>query len=225
VANADPFRTVALLGREAPSALVAAVDAVPRRSPVVKVTFALRGLPDFGSAHATLAQVEITTGAEAMHDSFVAARSGMVSDELWCELYFQTPYDPSIAPEGRHVLSAFCQYVPYSFATGSWDDHREDVGDRVTASIERFAPGFSELVEARNIDGPPDVEDRIGLTGGHIFHGECLPEFMWDRRLPYRSGVDGLYLCGAGTHPGGSVIAVNGRNAAMAVLRDLRAVS
>ena len=95
------------------------------------------------------------------------------------------------------------------------------VGDRVTASIERFAPGFAGLVEARHVDGPPDLELRVGLTGGHIFHGECLPEFMWDRRLPYRTGADGVYLCGAGTHPGGSVIAVNGRNAAMAVLRDL----
>jgi phytoene dehydrogenase-like protein len=221
VANADPVRTVAMLGAETPPALAAEVEAVPRTSPVVKVTFALRGLPDFGVAHATQAQVEITTGADAMHESYLAAQAGGVSDELWCELYFQTPYDGSIAPEGRHVLSAFCQYVPYEFATGTWDDHRDDVGDRVTASIERFAPGFADLVEARNIDGPPDVEDRIGMTGGHIFHGECLPAYMWDRRLAYRSGVAGLYLCGAGTHPGGSVIAVNGRNAAMAVLRDL----
>ncbi len=220
VANADPARTVSLLGKEAPSALAAAVEAVPRLSPVVKVTFALRGLPDFGAPHATRAQVEITTGADAMHASFLAAQRGSVTDELWCELYFQTPYDPSIAPEGRHVLSAFCQYVPYAFADGSWDDHRDDVGGRVTASIERYAPGFADLVEARNIDGPPDIEARIGLTGGHIFQGECLPEHMWERRLPYRTGADGVYLCGAGTHPGGSVIAVNGRNAAMAVLRD-----
>ena len=68
---------------------------------------------------------------------------------------------------------------------------------------------------------PPDVERKIGLTGGHIFQGECLPEYMWDRRLPYRTGADGVYLCGAGTHPGGSVIAVNGRNAALVVDSDL----
>ncbi|MGH9245128.1 MAG: phytoene desaturase family protein [Acidimicrobiales bacterium] len=221
VANADPSRTVGLLGAAAPSAFAEAVAGVPRRSPVVKVTFALRVLPDFGVPHATHAQVEITRGAEAMHASFTAARQGSIADELWCELYFQTPYDPSIAPPGRHVLSAFCQYVPYAFASGSWDDHRDEVGDRVTASIERFAPGFADLVEARHVDGPPDLESRIGLTGGHIFHGECLPAFMWDRRLPYRTGADGVYLCGAGTHPGGSVIAANGRNAAMAVLRDL----
>jgi phytoene dehydrogenase-like protein len=221
VVNADPARAVALLGPDAPISFVEAVAGVPRRSPVVKVTYALGGLPDFGAPHATRAQVEITTGAEAMHDSFLAARRGELGDDLWCELYFQTPYDPSIAPAGRHVLSAFCQYVPYEWASGSWADHRDEVGDRVTASIERFAPGFAGLVEERKVDGPPDVEARIGLTGGHIFQGECLPDFMWDRRLPYRTGVDGVYLCGAATHPGGSVIAVNGRNAAMAVLRDL----
>ena len=65
---------------------------------------------------------------------------------------------------------------------------------------------------------PPDVERKIGLTGGHIFQGECLPEHMWDRRLPYRTGAEGVYLCGAGTYPGGSVIAANGRNAALAVI-------
>ncbi|MGH8873952.1 MAG: phytoene desaturase family protein, partial [Acidimicrobiia bacterium] len=221
VSNADPERTLALLGPEAPASFREQVEAIPRVSPVVKVTYALRGLPDFGTPHATRAQVEITTGAEAMHASYLAARNGELPDELWCELYFQTAYDPSIAPPGRHVLSAFCQHVPYAFASGTWDDHREEVGERVTASIERFAPGFSGLVEHRHVDGPPDLEARIGLTGGHIFHGECLPSHMWERRLPYRVGVEGVYLCGAGTHPGGSVIAVNGRNAAMAVLRDL----
>jgi phytoene dehydrogenase-like protein len=221
VSNADPERTVGLLGPDARGSLASSVAAVPRRSPIVKVTYALGGLPDFGAAHATRAQVEICRGADALHDSYLAARRGEIADDMWCELYFQTPYDETIAPPGKHVLSAFCQYVPYEFASGTWDERRDGVAARVTASIERFAPGFGELVESVHVDGPPDLEARIGLTGGHIFHGECLPDFMWDRRLPYRTGVDGVYLCGAGTHPGGSVIAVNGRNAAMAVLRDL----
>jgi phytoene dehydrogenase-like protein len=156
-----------------------------------------------------------------LHESYQAARRGEISDELWCELYFQTPYDPSIAPPDKHVLSAFCQYVPYTWADGrTWDEHRGDVGNRVIASIERFAPGFADLVEHIHIDGPPDLETRVGLTGGHIFHGSCLPEHMWDRRLPYRTGAPGVYLCGAGTYPGGSVIGVNGRNAALAALED-----
>jgi len=83
----------------------------------------------------------------------------------------------------------------------------------------------ADVVEYRQVLGPPDVETRIALTGGHIFQGECLPDQMWDRRLPPRTPMAGVYLCGAATHPGGGVSAVNGRNAAMAVLADLRRVS
>ncbi len=213
---------MSLLGEAASPGLRAAVAEVPRESATLKVTFALSALPDFGYPHATLAQVEIARSAEALHESYLAAQRGEVSDELWCELYFQTPYDPSIAPPGKHVLSAFCQYVPYRWADGrGWDEHRADVGQRVVRSIERFAPGFGSLVEEIWVDGPPDIEARTGLTGGHIFHGECLPAYMWDRRLPYRTDHAGVYLCGAGTHPGGSVIGANGRNAAHAVLTDL----
>lgn len=219
VVNADPYRAAAMLND---AAFAAAVEAVPTRSATVKVTYALSGLPDFGAAHATRAQVEIVRSVELMHESYLAARDGRISDEIWCELYFQTPYDPSIAPPGRHVLSAFCQYVPYEWADGrSWDEHRGEVGKVVTRSIERFAPGFGDLVDGIHVQGPPDIEATIGLTGGHIFQGEILPRYMWDRRLPYRTGVPGVYLCGAATHPGGSVIGINGRNAAMTVLEDL----
>jgi len=153
VCNADPERLLHMLDGAAPADLVRRIAAIPRRSPVVKVTYALAGLPDFGVGHATRAQVEICRGAEAMHDSHRLALAGELSDELWCELYFQTLYDPLIAPPGKHVLSAFCQYVPYEFAEGTWDQRRDDVG----------------------VDGPPDLEARIGLSGGHIVHGECLP--------------------------------------------------
>jgi phytoene dehydrogenase-like protein len=88
------------------------------------------------------------------------------------------------------------------------------------ARIARWAPDVRDCVEHWELLGPPDVEARIGLTGGHIFQGSCLPSQMWDRRLPTRTPLDGLYLCGAATHPGGSVIGINGRNAAMAVLAD-----
>ncbi len=222
VSNADPRRALALLDGAAPAAFRERVEAQPSESPVLKVNFALSDLPRFPQAeHATRGSVNVTAGADALHRACRAAQAGGVADELWCELYFQTVADPSVAPAGRHVMSAFCQYVPYRLAEGDWDSRRDEMADRVEASIERFAPGFRDLVVEREALAPPDVERKIGLTGGHIFQGECLPEYMWDRRLPYRTGAEGVYLCGAGTHPGGSVIAANGRNAALAVDSDL----
>jgi phytoene dehydrogenase-like protein len=222
VCNADARRLLALLDGGAPAGLRERVEAVPMQSPVLKVNFALSGLPVFPQAgHATRGTVNVTGGADALDRACRLAQAGDVAEELWCELYFQTVADPSVAPEGRHVMSAFCQYVPYTLAEGDWDSRRDELADRVETSIERFAPGFRDLVVEREALGPPDVERKIGLTGGHIFQGECLPEHMWDRRLPYRTGAEGVYLCGAGTHPGGSVIAANGRNAALAVLSDL----
>ena len=222
VCNADARRALALLDGGAPAEFRAQVEAVPMQSPVLKVNFALAGLPEFPAAeHATRGTVNCMRGAQAMHDACRLAQAGEVAEELWCELYFQTVADPSVAPDGRHVMSAFCQYVPYRLAEGTWDQRRDEMADRVETSIERFAPGFRDLVVEREALAPPDVEEKIGLTGGHIFQGECLPEHMWDRRLPYRTGAEGVYLCGAGTYPGGSVIAVNGRNAALAVDADL----
>jgi phytoene dehydrogenase-like protein len=90
----------------------------------------------------------------------------------------------------------------------------------VLDEIEAYAPDLRECVEELEVLGPPDIEARIGLSGGNIFQGEALPDQMWDRRLAARTPVAGLYLCGAATHPAGSVIALNGRNAAMAVLQD-----
>jgi phytoene dehydrogenase-like protein len=87
--------------------------------------------------------------------------------------------------------------------------------------IGAYAPDVGDCVEELEVLGPPDVEERVGLSGGQIFQGEALPDQMWDRRFDHRTPVQGLYLCGAATHPAGSVIALNGRNAAMAVLEDL----
>ncbi|HEX6255009.1 MAG TPA: NAD(P)/FAD-dependent oxidoreductase [Euzebyales bacterium] len=219
VSNADPVRTLGLLD-DPPAAFADRVRAQPTDSAVVKVNLALSGAPVFPGAPPRTAVVNATGGAAALDASFRAAVRGDVTDELWAELYVHTAYDPTIAPPGRHIVSAFCQYAPYTFARGDWHSRRDDVGDRVVASIERIAPGFGTLVVDREVLGPPDIEARIGLTGGHIFQGECRPEWLWDRRLPARTPVPGLYLCGAATHPGGSVIAANGRNAAGLVLED-----
>jgi phytoene dehydrogenase-like protein len=120
-------------------------------------------------------------------------------------------------------MSVFAQYVPYKFAEGTWDDHRAKAGALALASIGRFCSNIPEAVVDAQVLGPPDIEAKVGLTGGHIFQGEILPQYMWSNRLSARTPMDGLYLCGACTHPGGSVIAMNGRNAAMAVLKDTQA--
>jgi phytoene dehydrogenase-like protein len=225
VSNADPVRTLTLLeaGGERADAFASAVSSWQITSPVVKVNCALARRPNFVAAHGDptvfRAQVEVARSIDDTQSACDAARNGVASPE-WCELYFQTAYDRSVAPPGFDTMSVFAQYAPYTLASESWDDARERIADAVLGAIGRFAPDVADCVVERQVLGPPDVEARIGLTGGHIFQGECLPAQMWERRFGPRTGVDGVYLCGAATHPGGSVMAVNGRNAAVAVLVD-----
>jgi phytoene dehydrogenase-like protein len=117
-------------------------------------------------------------------------------------------------------MSAFVHYAPYELMEGTWDSRRDEIGDLILDEIAVHAPDVRECVTELEVLGPPDVEERIGLSGGQIFQGEPMPDQMWDRRLDHRTPVEGLYLCGAATHPAGSVIALNGRNAAAAVLED-----
>jgi phytoene dehydrogenase-like protein len=114
----------------------------------------------------------------------------------------------------------FGQYAPYEISEGDWDSRREDVARQFIDLIDRFAPGFEGRLVDHEVLGPPDIESRIGLTGGNIFQGEVTPDQMWQGRLSARTPVPGLYMCGAATHPAGSVIALNGRNAAAAALAD-----
>jgi phytoene dehydrogenase-like protein len=225
VSNADPKRTLRLIDGGVPSAFRRKVDGWRTESPVVKLNCVLSRLPAFSAAgdrgdDVYRAQVTISTGMDASQAACEAARRGEPAPR-WAELYFQTPYDPSVAAPGKHTMSAFCQYVPYTLTEGSWDSRRDEIARMALDSIARFAPDVGDCVEELQVLGPPDVEQRIGLTGGHIFQGECLPEQMWERRFSSRTGVEGVYLCGVATHPAGSVIGMNGRNAAMAVLADL----
>jgi phytoene dehydrogenase-like protein len=224
VSNADPVRTLALVGDAVSPALTEKVAAWRITSPVIKINCALSRLPAFPAADGDptvfRAQVEIGRSIDETQAACDAAKRGEPAPE-WCELYFQTPYDASVAPPGSHTMSVFAQFVPYDLARGTWDERRDEIADATLAAIARFAPDVADCVVDRQVLGPPDVEEKIGLTGGHIFQGECLPDQMWDRRFAARTELDGLYLCGAATHPGGSVMGINGRNAADAVLADL----
>jgi phytoene dehydrogenase-like protein len=223
VSNADPERTLSLLDPAAvPGHYRARVDGWQVRSPVVKLNAALHRLPHFPAAsgfEAHRAVVNVTFGLDAAQKAFADVEQG-VPNIGFCELYFQTAYDPSVAPDGKHVLSVFAQYAPYTLAEGTWDGRREEVAGLILDAIAELAPDIRDCLAAYEVLGPPDVEQRIGLTGGHIFQGETMPDQMWEHRLTARTPVPGLYLCGAATHPAGSVIALNGRNAAMAVLAD-----
>lgn len=213
VSNADPSRTDALAGVESGTEQIVGASA--------KVNFALDGPVPFSDPSAATAMVNVGASVDLLDQSASDARSGKLSDRLWAEIYTQTALDDTVAPDGKHILSCFVQYVPYALEDG-WDEKKRlGVADRVITEIERHAPGFSNLIEHREVSVPPDIEAKIGLTGGHIFQGDCTPERMWSNRPDYRTELDSVYLCGAGTYPGGSVIAVNGRNAAMRVIREI----
>ena len=223
VANADPRTTLALLGQDADPGWRARVESVPIEGCSMKVSVALRELPNFTAmpgvdeAHHR-GQINTPLTKAEWQRAYQVARAGGLPDRLWTELYFQTAYDDTVAPGGAHLMSVFAQYVPYNFTQGDWNDWRERAGQVALESIGRFCSNIPDAILHYEVIGPRDIEQRVGLTGGHIFQGEILPQYMWDQRLSYQTPMDGVYLCGAATHPGGSVIAVNGRNAAMAVL-------
>jgi phytoene dehydrogenase-like protein len=226
ISNADPKRTLGMLepgDERVPDAFRERLEGWQVRSPVVKVNLALRELPGFTAAangfEHQRAMVAITAGVDGVQEAADACRRGEPRIGF-AELYFQSAYDDSVTPPGRHAMSAFAQYAPYELAEGDWDTRRDEIGALVLDAIEAHAPNVRDCIEEMEILGPPDIEERIGLTGGNIFQGEVLPFQMWDRRLEWRTPVDGLYLCGAATHPGGSVIGLNGRGAALAALAE-----
>jgi len=223
VGNADPKVMLRLLGDQASASYRSQVEGWDVRSPVVKFNAALSRLPSWSAApnetFMARGTIDVTTGLDDAQQSFQACDRGEPAVGFG-EIYVQTLHDPSPAPEGHHLLSVFGQYAPYALNDGGWDERRSEVARQFIDLIARFAPDFEDCLEHYELLGPPDIEDRIGLTGGHIFQGEARPDQMWEHRFSPRTGMPGVYLCGAATHPAGSVIALNGRNAAEAVLSD-----
>ena len=229
ISNADPQQTLRMIGSSADSAWRNRVEQIPIEGCTVKLNVHLRDLPDFTARPGTnnphhYGQVNIPLSKEEWKTAYATSKRGELPEHLWCELYFQSVHDPSVAPAGTHTMSMFSQYVPYSFAEGNWDNRRDEVRDTALRSLKRLCSNIDTAVIDAQVLGPPDIEKKVGLTGGHIFQGECLPPYMWSDRLTTRTPMPGFYLCGAATHPGGSVIGINGRNAAMAVLKDLATI-
>ena len=228
VSNADPRRALAMLGGAADPSWRAQVERVPIEGCTVKLNVHLRELPNFTARPGTnephhYGQINAPLTKSEWQAGFAAAKRGELPNHLWCELYFQSVHDSTVAPAGTQTMSVFAQYVPYTFAQGDWESRREEVRRLALKSLARFCSNIDRAVIDAQVLGPPDIETKVGLTGGHIFQGECLPAYMWEKRLTARTPMPGFYLCGAATHPGGSVIGANGRNAAMAILKDIEA--
>ncbi len=224
ICNADPKRMRSMLaGSEIDGDFAERLEAWKIRSPVVKFNASLERLPSWTAAPGAQWPARATIDATGTMAEAQAAFERCAAGEpavAFGEIYIQTGYDPSPAPEGKHLLSVFGQYAPYEIADGDWDSARDGVGRQFIDLISRFAPDLPECLADHEVLGPPDIESRIGLTGGNIFQGEVTPDQMWEGRFAARTPVEGLYMCGAATHPAGSVIALNGRNAAAAVLAD-----
>jgi phytoene dehydrogenase-like protein len=182
-----------------------------------------------GERYPHFSMISVTPGMGAAQSAFEDCKRG-VANVGYGEIYFQTGYDPSSAPPGKHLMSVFGQYAPYSLAVAGldggptssaqdrWDSQRDAIAKQFIELIGGYAPNITDCIEEYEVLGPPDIEARIGLTGGHIFQGETMPDQMWEHRLTPDIGIRGFWLCGAATHPAGSVIGLNGRNAAAAVL-------
>jgi phytoene dehydrogenase-like protein len=236
---ADPARTLlGLVGAAAlPETLAAELATLDFRSPVVKINLALDRLPAFrgrsgpAGAAGPEHQGTIHVGAndlDALERSFADAAAGRLPERPMVELTIPSALDPTLAPDGRHVASLFVQHVPPGIERERWARERDAFADRVLALVDEVAPGFSASVLHRDVLGPPELEDVFALTGGNIFHGAMtLDRLLFLRPVPgwarYRTPVAGLWLCGAGTHPGGGVMGACGRNAAREILRDRRA--
>jgi phytoene dehydrogenase-like protein len=161
-----------------------------------------------------------------LQQAYETQLAGTFPDELVVELIIQSVTDPTLAPEGRHTITLGVQHTPFDLAEGTWDSRREEWADLVCETVFRFAPNLRGHVLGRHVITPLDLERDYNLVGGNIFHVPMTMEYAFDARPShatdgYRTPVDGLYLCGAGTHPGGAVTGAPGRNAAHAVLADL----
>lgn len=232
LSGADPKRTFLHLvdARELPEDFRRSVAAIRMNGPCAKVNLVLaeeprvRGIPDDWrpSERALFTLVRSLDFAERSYD---AAKWGKIPAELWLDCVVASNVDPTLAPAGRHVMTCFVQYVPYRLAESSWDVQREPLADAVVGAIAEFAPNVPRSIVARHVLTPLDLERTYGLTEGNIFHGDLsLDQLFFMRPVPgwsqYRTPIDGLYLCGAGAHPGGGVTGAPGRNAAHQVLND-----
>jgi len=200
-----------------------------------RMNVALSELPNFtckpstGAAEQHGASIIIAPSLRYLDEAFMDARRLGWARNMAIEMHIPSVLDDSLAPKGQHVASLFCQQVAPELPDGSsWDSHREAVADLVIDTVTKYAPNFKTSVLGRMILSPLDLERKLALTGGDIFHGSLTLDQLYAARPAlgygdYRAPIAGLYMCGSGTHPGGGVTGAPGHNAAHEITRDLRA--
>lgn len=234
LSNADPKRTFEQLVEPdvLPSEFLGRIGAYRCEGASMKINLAVaelprvRGYDDGGGVrpyHRGL--VQVTKPLAALDADQASARAGIPADHAHMELCVPSVHDPALAPPGRHVVTIGVRSQPYRLADATWDDHRDAVADRVIERLGEVMPNLPGSILHREVLTPLDLERRLALTGGHHLHGDMAPDQLLFLRpvrgfADYRTPIRGLYLCGAGTHPGGGVTGANGRNCAREVLRD-----
>ena len=211
---------------------------------VAQIRYALSGLPAFagtaggarapgsrgasGTANALLSgRIHIGADIDVLERAFDAVKYGTMSEEPYLDITIPSVVDPSLAPAGAHVMSVHAQFAPYRLREGDWKTRVDELVARVEKVLASHAPGLEKLVVACRVSTPADLETTYGLAGGHLLHGEQTLDQIFAMRpllgwAQYRTPIRGLYLCGAGTHPGGGVTGLPGRNAAREIARDLK---
>ena len=232
LSNADPKRTFLKMipASELPGEFLQAIRGIRMAGPCAKVNLALSEEPRFTGTPSSHTPIERTfytlvPSLEFAERCYDIAKFGDIPEELWVDCVIASNADDTLAQEGTHIMTCFVQYVPYYLREGTWDEKRTLLGDRVIRKIAEHAPNVPNSIIARQVLTPLDLERTYGLTEGNIFHGDLsLDQLFFMRPVPgwsqYRTPIEGLYLCGAGTHPGGGVTGAPGHNAAHQVLRD-----
>ena len=230
ISGVDPRRTfLELVGdKHLPTDFVAAVQRIRFRGSSGKVNLALAEAPNFtclpGPGPHLRGAISISPSVEYIERAYDESKYGEFSRRPYLDIIMPSMIDPNMAPPGRHVMSIFVQYAPYHLNGGWTDARRTAFGDAVVDTLAEYAPNLKSAILHRQVITPADIERITGLSEGNIFQGELsLQQMFFLRPLPawaqYKTPIRALYLCGAGTHPGGGVMGASGRNAALTILR------
>jgi phytoene dehydrogenase-like protein len=231
VSAADPKHTLGLCDPvELGPAMVWRAGNIRQPGATAKVNLALADLPSFNGAddvERLKGRIVVGTSIDHVERAKDAWKFGHVAEEPWLEATIPSLVDPSLAPGGKHVMSVLVEAAPRYLRDGDWSTERDRLADLTVKTLERYAPGLGELIEARQVITPEDLENDYGLSGGHVYHAEPGLDqfFMWrplNGHARYRFVLDGLYLAGSGAHPGGGITGGPGANAARQILKDLK---